>query len=186
MDTGFAIPVSQHLEEPLRPAIENRPDSVTPPQPAVERRPAIPVQTAKPEILENIQRTHRPPAADTSRNADWGPEIASRLEIVENSIREQSSRRRIDPGAQVSAAQSEAVSGRPGNVDPGPRVLAPAAPPPPLPPQDGSEPPAGNTIRIGAIDVYVAAPTTEPAPRPAAPVSSLSRGFVATFGLRQG
>jgi hypothetical protein len=66
--------------------------------------------------------------------------------------------------------------------------LQPLAPPAPdrPPPADPAPRP---TVTIGSVEVTVVPPPPPPAPAPAAvprPVGPLARGFVTTFGLRQG
>ena len=93
----------------------------------------------------------------------------------------------LTSGAGGSARAAEVTPRGPDPVRP---IAAPLAAPRPaslFPPPPAATPPGGG-IHIGKIDVHIAPPALppKPAPRGTTPVTALSRGFTAPFGLRQG
>jgi hypothetical protein len=98
------------------------------------------------------------------------------------------------PSAPAPAEQAASAGAPAALLAMAPMPQASPRPPPVLPPpRVRPAEPAATIVRIGSIEVTVAPPPAPPPPAsapvaraPAAPPSTLSRGFVSPFGLRQG
>lgn len=206
-----AAPLAEHRSAPRAPAIPAqtvdfeparsiqplvpRPEVRTPqrdevlPPPAGRQMP-VSANPLRPPAIDSrhdvASRVNRPPQAAPSQESDPDRRFTARLEELERSLRMDRFTTRIEPAAPPVTPPPSAVE--PVHAAP-PATSVNAITPatgPPLQSHTRRDEPAGQTIHIGTIDVHIAAPAPKAPVRRTAPASNLARGFVASFGLRQG
>ena len=157
-------------------------------EPQIEVRPASPA-SVRLQPIDPPDSKIAPAPLTTTRIAAAGPEVP-RAALAPQATRRtapQSATPAMRPRAAVSEPALEIAAPMASltpNPMPRPAIAA-------RPASNLEEPPAGNRIQIGAIDIHVSTPPQTAAPpaparRPAVASAAISRSFTSSFGLRQG